>query len=54
MFNLPKENEIRKTKSPGIARKSWPYHLHPKPSLRFPVMERKRFFRGETVPCMLC
>jgi len=31
-----------------------PYCLCPKPSLRFPVTERKRFVRDETVPCTLC
>jgi len=41
------------TKSPAIARKSQPYHPRPKPSLRFPATDRKRFVRSETVPCTL-
>jgi len=42
------------TRSPAIARKSRPYHLRPKPSVRILVTERNRFVRGETVPCTLC
>jgi len=42
------------TKSPAIARKSRPYRLRPKPSVQISVTKRKRFVRGETVPCTLC
>jgi len=42
------------TKNPAIARKSRPYPLRPKPSFRFPVTERKRFVKSETVQCTLC
>jgi len=35
-----------KTRSPANAKKSQPYRLRPKPSLRFPIMERKRFDEG--------
>jgi len=41
------------TKSPAITRKSRPYRLRPKPSLRFPITERKRFVKGDTVQCTL-
>ena len=37
-----------------MARKSRPYRLRPKPSVRIPVTETKRFVRGETVLCTLC
>jgi len=30
-----------------------PYRLRPKPSVRLPITERKRFLRGGTVPCTL-
>jgi len=45
---------IYRTRSPAIARKSRSYRLHPKPSVRISFTERKRFVRGETVPCTLC
>jgi len=41
-----------KTRSPAIS--SPPYRLRPKPSRRFPITERRQFFRGETVSCVLC
>jgi len=49
-----REKEKYKTKSPTIARKSRPYRLRPKPRVRFPVTERKRFVKDDTVPCTLC
>jgi len=42
------------TRSLAIDRKSRPYRLRPKPSLRFPVTQGKRFVRGETVSCTPC
>jgi len=48
------ESDMQITRSPAITRKSRPYRLRPKPSIRFPDMEWKQFDRGETVPCMLC
>jgi len=42
------------TKNPAIARKGRPYRPHPKASVRLPVMGRKRYVRGDTVPCTLC
>jgi len=42
------------TRIPAVARKSRPYRSRSKSSLRLPVTERKRFVRGETVPCTPC
>jgi len=42
------------TRSQAVARKSRPYRLRPKPRVRLPITERKRFLRGDTVPCTLC
>jgi len=43
------------TRSPAITKKSRPYHLRPKPSLWFPVMDRKwNCQRSKIVPCTLC
>jgi len=42
------------TRNPAIAKRSRPYRLRPKPSVRIPVTERKRFVRGETVPGRQC
>jgi len=44
----------KKTRSPGVSRKSRPYRLRPKPSVRLPFTEKKRFLRRDTVPCTLC
>ena len=45
---------LTETKSPAIARKSRPYRLCLKPSIRLLVIERKRFVRSDTVSCTLC
>jgi len=42
------------TRSPAVARKSPPYRLRPKLSVRLPITQRKRILRGDTVPCTLC
>jgi len=34
--------------------KNRPYRLRPKPSVRFPIMKKKQFFRGDTVSRTLC
>jgi len=54
--NVIHNRQCRKmiTRSPAIARKSRPYRLRPKPSLQLPVTKKKRFVRGDTVPCTLC
>jgi len=43
--------ETIRIRNPAISRKSRPYRLRPKPSVRLPGTERKRFVRGDTVPC---